>query len=146
VNGGFVCVDASVAVKWVLPEEQSAEALLLYQNAIDEGTQVVGPPHLPVEVANAIWRRGARRLLMIDEARQALSRFNELHVGLAIPSGLLVRSFDLAREFDAHAVYDATYVALAELLKCDLWTADAKLLNALGTKAPQVKWIGDYSP
>lgn len=144
MNGGEVCVDASVAVKWVLPEEHSEQALVLYEDAIESGQTVIGPPHLPVEVTNAIWRQVARGLMSNVEGREALSIFNRFQVALQIPGDLLERGFDIARQHKRPTVYDTLYVALAEIKGCTLWTADMKLLNALGKKASWVRWIGDY--
>ena len=59
----YVCVDASVAAKWVLPEEHRDKALTLYEDCQRIDTVVVAPPHLPIEVTNVIRRRVARRLI-----------------------------------------------------------------------------------
>jgi predicted nucleic acid-binding protein len=42
------------------------------------------------------------------------------------------------------STYDTVYHALAQLLDCEMWTADRKFHDATRTHAPQVKWIGDY--
>ena len=41
--------------------------------------------------------------------------------------------------FNLPATYDAHYLALAEWMEIDLWTADARLVNAL--KPFKVKWV-----
>jgi predicted nucleic acid-binding protein len=43
-------------------------------------------------------------------------------------------------------VYDATYLALAELRRCEFWTADERLLNRVKGTLSFVKWLGDYMP
>ncbi|MBI2955282.1 MAG: type II toxin-antitoxin system VapC family toxin [Chloroflexi bacterium] len=58
-----VCVDASVAAKWLLPEAYSAEALALLQGCRSSNIANVVPPHFPGEVVNIIRRRVARGLL-----------------------------------------------------------------------------------
>jgi predicted nucleic acid-binding protein len=42
------------------------------------------------------------------------------------------------------AAYDAYYLALAESLKADFWTADQRLTNAVAEKLPWVKCLGAY--
>jgi tetratricopeptide (TPR) repeat protein len=42
------------------------------------------------------------------------------------------------------AAYDAAYLALAEVEKCDLWTGDRAFYQAVKGESPRVKWIGDY--
>jgi predicted nucleic acid-binding protein len=40
--------------------------------------------------------------------------------------------------------YDSAYVALAESLSCELWTADRKLVQAaIKTGITWVRWLGD---
>jgi predicted nucleic acid-binding protein len=48
----------------------------------------------------------------------------------------------LADEHNLPAAYGAHDVALAELLGAALWTADRRLLRALGGRLPFVRWIG----
>ena len=57
-----VVVDASLAVKWVLPEPLSEEALLLAERWSEQGMRIVAPPHIHVEVANAIRKRVPREM------------------------------------------------------------------------------------
>jgi predicted nucleic acid-binding protein len=45
---------------------------------------------------------------------------------------------------DALTVYDAWYVALAELLGTELVTADKRLADARGPKCP-IRWLGEQS-
>jgi predicted nucleic acid-binding protein len=39
------------------------------------------------------------------------------------------------------AAYDVHYLALAELLGCELWTADEKFFNSVKKKKPQVRLL-----
>jgi predicted nucleic acid-binding protein len=50
----------------------------------------------------------------------------------------------LAKKFDRPAAYDSHYLALAEMLGCELWTGDRRLYNAVKDELPWVKWLGDY--
>ena len=60
------------------------------------------------------------------------------------PETLYDRALVLADQYRLPAVYDAHYVALSELLNATLWTADRRLLRALGGRLPYVHWIADY--
>lgn len=40
----MICIDSSVAAKWVLPEEFSHQALDLYEQTIQAGQDVIAPP------------------------------------------------------------------------------------------------------
>lgn len=50
----MICIDASVAAKWILREEWSEEARSLYRAAIGDDERLVAPPLLPVEVSNVL--------------------------------------------------------------------------------------------
>lgn len=74
-----------------------------------------------------------------------LNQFLAFPVTVLSPAVLSEEALTLACSHNLLAVYDAHYIALAQLLKCDLWTADQRLLRVLGGKLPFVKWIGDFS-
>jgi predicted nucleic acid-binding protein len=143
-----VVVDASVAVKWVLPEEHTDRAHALMAASIEARQRLVGPPHLPVEVINAIYQRRRRgepaQRLSEAEADQAVARFFAFPLELVYPPTLYAQAFGFARTHHLSNIYDSAYVVLAELLATTLWTADETLLNVLGNAAPWVRWIGAY--
>jgi predicted nucleic acid-binding protein len=94
------------------------------------------PPLLPSEVLKVRCqpqRTGKPTLL---EARLLLSRFLAVPISLRSPRRMYRRVLELADQYDLPAVYDAHYVALAELLGATFWTADQRLLRAMGTSLP----------
>jgi predicted nucleic acid-binding protein len=66
-----------------------------------------------------------------DDAGAALARWARLGVRRFAVVGLLARVWELRDNLTA---YDATYVALAEALACELVTADARLAQAPGPR------------
>jgi predicted nucleic acid-binding protein len=52
------------------------------------------------------------------------------------------RSLALAAELDIASAYDAHYLALAEELDCELWTADSRLYNAVRDRFPRIRMLG----
>lgn len=74
-----VLVDASLAVKWVIPEPDRDRALKLRTDAIRARRRVLSAPHFPGEVANAIYQRvrstDPDKHLNFSDAEQALTRF-----------------------------------------------------------------------
>ena len=141
---GYVCVDASVAAKWVLDESLSDTAADLYHESQAADVVLVGPPHMNTEVANAIWRRAARGEFDQVEAERLMQAFLGFVVEIVSLRGLHLAAMKVAGLFNRPAIYDAHYVALARMLDCDLWTADKRLLNALNGRLPFVKSLADY--
>ena len=140
----MICVDASLAAKWIIAEEYSDRALRLLATWVADGERICAPPLLTIEVTNIIRRRMLREGVTLPQAQRLLRQFLAFPVTAVNPAALYERALTLAVEHGLPAVYDAHYVALAELLGYELWTNDRRLLRALGGKLSFVKWIGDY--
>ena len=123
-------IDASVAFKWYVPEAGSGIALAL----LERPDELVAPELILIEVINAMWAR----LRGQDEFRRSIIAASEA-LPLALNSmhplaDLLPRSLDLAIELD-HALYDCSYLALAERMNSKLVTADAKFFRKVENSA-----------
>ena len=55
----------------------------------------------------------------------------------------LQRAIELALELRQRMPYDSHYLALAESLNCDFWTADRPFYRAAQPHHPRVQWIGN---
>lgn len=141
-------VDASVAVKWIFAEENSARALALLDAAATSGAMLVGPPILRGEVLNAVYQRARGRAgrdpLDFDLAEKALSNFLRVAPRIIEPPGLYERALEIAHASSMRATCDPVYVALAEAIGATMWTADAALLRSLGGAFPFVVSVADY--
>lgn len=145
----MICVDASVAAKWVFEEEYSKQAVTLAEDCRKTRQRLVAPALLPVEVSNVVRQRILRDQLSLADAEDALNRFLAFSVGVRPTTrrdheALSIRALRLAVKHDLPAVYDAQYLALAEMLECTLWTDDRRLLRLLDGKLDYLKWIADY--
>ena len=140
----MICVDASVAAKWIFPEEYSRQSAAIVRASTQTGERIVAPAVLIMEVTNTIRRRMLRDHISLSQASRLLGQFAAVPITIAGPEAFSERALALADSHKLPAVYDAYYVALAEQVGCELWTDDHRLLSALGGKLPFVKWIGDY--
>lgn len=143
----MICVDASLAAKWILPEERGDQAKALYRTTLQAGEPIVAPPLLAIELTSILRQRmrgpdGLSR----DEATDLLDDFLAFPIDTLNPEGLHRRALVFADTHGLPAAYDARYVALAELLGCDLWTDDQRLLRLVTGKLAFVRSIGDYGP
>ena len=143
-----VLVDASLAVKWVIPEADSDRADRLWADAAHARRPVLSAPHFPGEVANAIYQRARStdpaKHLGYPGAEEALERFLTYAVELSNPPGLIRAAFTFAHAHGLVGVYDALDVVLAQRLNVELWTADERLLRQLGGHAPWVRPLRDH--
>ena len=142
-HGSVQVVDASVGVKWLLLEDLTPHADALYRNSLRNGRLLYAPAVFPNEVTNAIYQWLRRGLTTNDKAQELVARFLGLTFVLRSPANLPQRAFTFARTHNLPSIYDSLYVVLAQDIGTELWTADQRLLYALGGAAPWVRWIGD---
>lgn len=137
-------VDASVALKWHLRDEQyipQADALF---RAFSLGeADLLAPSFIRYEVANALLVASKMGRIGLQVAQEQLQDF----LGLAIhqatdEDNLLTSALGLASSLDV-TVYDALYLALAAQSGSDLVTADRHLYDKVRNAFPQTTWVGD---
>ncbi len=139
-------VDASVAVKWLLPEPFSDQADRIL-NGWKAGTfQLVAPELLHLEVAGVLWKRVQRGEMLEQEASNLLLRFRADPMRVISDKLLAGRALTLALELRC-AVYDASYLALATAVRGTLVTADRRLAETAGgtTHGSRVRWLGRWA-
>ena len=135
------CVDASLVVAWLIPNQGSKavlEARVAYAQGEDE---YVGPPLLSVETVSVIRRLAFRGLLTEPQARALVDEFLDLDIATPSPPGLYLRAYQLAAQYGHAKAYDACYLALADLLSCELLTLDQRLYNAVAGDFPWIRLV-----
>ena len=140
-----VVIDASLAVKLIFNEEHSDEAKALTRSWADSEIVPIAPHLFPFEIANAIHKRVARGETNLRTAaglfRAVMAYVFELRAGPYLHE----RAIQLASQLNQGAVYDAHYLALAEALNCELWTADRRFTRAVQQVSENVHWIGEFT-
>ena len=121
----MIVVDASAALSALLNTGPARRTL---------ASEQLHAPHLiDSEVAHGLRRRVAAAQLGADAGWTVLDTFRRLGMTRYPVFALLDRVWELRDNLSA---YDASYVALAELLGCSLLTADARLSRAPGIRCP----------
>jgi predicted nucleic acid-binding protein len=125
-------VDASVVLKWFVPEVHSdaARRLLVLPH------EYVTPDLLFAEAANAIWKKARREELTPEEGQQLVADIRQIAVETVSCRALAEDAHALANA-TGRTVYDSTYIALAVRLNTRAITADDRLEAAL-KKIPTV--------
>jgi predicted nucleic acid-binding protein len=123
-------VDASVAVKWFVPEEDEGSALSL----LAPEHELHAPDLLTPEFGNTIWKKLRRGEMSPEEARTVINALPAVPLRNHSSRALLPAAFDIAVE-TSRTVYDSLYVSLAIALGTRLVTADGKFAKAL-SKTP----------
>lgn len=129
-------VDASVVVDWVAPDaDPNGPARRLLQRLAGNDEPIVAPRLLLEEVSNALLTGCRRARWNGSAADDAYSLLLRLPVGLIDDHGDRDRAWELARRYDEHPIYDMLYVAVAERIGADLYTADERLRRRLSRLA-----------
>lgn len=139
----LIVVDASIALKWQFEDEEfSPQAKAIRNDFLGRGvSKLVAPSIFSYELINGTitaLKRGR-----ISQENASTSLLNLLLVPVDLHPPPLDRTFALALEHQLSA-YDSSYVALAERLGAELWTADRLLYDTVMPSLQWVKWIGDY--
>ena len=137
-------LDASVAIKWYIPEILAAEARAFMSPRF----RMHVPSLFAVECANTLWKKVAQRH-ELDSARgrEILEELLAYPMQVHQSEGLVIVAYDLAHRVGAPklAVYDFVYLALAVALDCRLATADRLFYDAIQPTplATQLLWVAD---
>ena len=119
-------IDASIAVKWVIEEEGTPQALTLRRTA-----RLLAPELLVAECANILWKKARRNELSREEALLAARLLQTAAIELVPTRSLLAAATRIAIALD-HPAYDCLYLALAIENDCRFVTADERFLRKLG--------------
>ena len=133
-------VDASVAIKWFVPEIHSDAAARL----LDETHELLAPDLLLPEFGNILWKKVQRRQISLETSRQILQDFKAVTLQTYPSEPLLEPAVDMANSL-GRSVYDCFYLALAVTQRCQMITVDQKFYNALSTStfATNLLWVED---
>lgn len=140
---GYV-VDASVAIKWFLPEIHSEAALRV--KWLHNRLHV--PGFLTLELGNVIAKKIRRGELTRESGRTILKELRHLPLQRHADDRLFPAAYELALNTQ-QSLYDCLYLALAEAVEGRMVTADRKFYQALagGPFNQRLVWVEDvHSP
>ena len=130
MNSEMLVLDASTAVKAVLPNPLQAHCLALVQTFVD--VQPAAPALWVYETTSAIAKTFHFGEITEKEAIRALEKLNTLGVRLFdADAEQNLAAFEWTRRLKRASAYDSYYLVLAQTLECEFWTGDKRLFNAL---------------
>jgi len=138
-------VDASVAVRAVLPVEDKPLIQKRFESWHKSLSKIYAPAILLPEAVSVIRRGVFERWISEGEGQIAVEDVFRLGVEV-IPSDnqLCLAALAWAGRLGQSKAYDGFYLALAERLSAELWTADKRLRNRAGQLGVAwVRWIGE---
>jgi len=122
----LIVVDASVLANVVGDDEESGRTARQGLRGIDS---VAAPDLVDVETVAVLRKRWLATTISEQRFASAIADLERIDIERVPTLRLMRRAYELRSNVTP---YDASYVALAELLDCELWTADERLANAPG--------------
>ena len=120
-------VDASVALKWIVLEDDSGAAMELLGR-----DDLAAPDLLLIELGDALWNKKRQGELDGGETLPIRLALAASLVNLVNDASIIPAALDLAVTLD-HTIYDCVYLALAVQTEDVLITADRKFVNKVLT-------------
>jgi predicted nucleic acid-binding protein len=135
-------VDASVAAKWLLEEENSLDAAQLLDNTY----HLHAPDYMFVEIDNLLCKRVRRKDIHVDKAREVRAAVRGFDIEVHSFEVLIDMAWEIALKSGC-SIYDALYVALAVMLDIQVVTADRKMYDRLrtGKWKDNVLWVDKFA-
>ena len=135
-------VDASVAVKWLVAEDDSEVA----EELATSGHDLHAPRLMASEVANAIWRKARMGEIERRAAGILLADVPDMPVHWGADESVAADAMRLALALD-HPIYDCMYLALAHRIGAVMLTADRRFANAvtLTEHGESILTLADYA-
>ena len=136
----IVIVDASVAAKWFIAEENANAALEL----LGKPYELHAPDLLFLEVDNVLCKLIRRGLLFEDEGFDIHNKILTFPIRSYPSQNFREEAFHMAIE-TKRSIYDCLYLALAEALDGRMVTADGKFFQAISSSplGDRMLWVED---
>lgn len=135
-----VVIDANVAIALAIALPYSASATQQMKLWQDNGTELFVPMLWGYEVITVMRKTVVAGMITADDASKALDLIFKLNIQLIpLTAQFYQATFEWAARLNQSQAYDAAYLALAEQLGAEFWTADKRLAD----RAQQLKvgWV-----
>ena len=126
----MIVIDASVLANAIADDGADGERA---RSDVRSAGEVAAPDLVDVETVAVLRRRWLAGSLTADRFRTAIGDLELLEVDRYPALPFMRRAYELRHNVSA---YDASYIALAELLGCELVTGDRRLAASPGPRCP----------
>lgn len=136
-------VDANILIAFGLADEplhrQAKHMLSAWRTS---GERLTAPRLFRSEITAVVRKAVYQQRLTPEQGRSMLARLLLYPVEFYDDDGLLKEAYDRAVRFNHPRAYDTQYMALAERLDCEFWTADERLVNSTQGQFNRIRWLG----
>lgn len=138
-------IDASVVIKFYVPEILSDKAVEALSRVTDGELVLYAPDLVYPETGNILWKKQRRRELTSEEVDEVANAIIALPMIIESSKPIIPLAVSIAM-LSGITVYDAMYVAIARIYETKMITADKKLTDTLSKTEfkNDVMWLGTW--
>lgn len=133
------CIDTSVWIPYLIPETLQPQARSLIVPLLTSNVRLVAPVFVWVEVGSVLRKKVRLGAITSAQAEGFYDDFCQMPVDYLDSDTIRVKTWTIAKQFSLATLYDAAFLAVAELEEAEFWTADQSLLNTLTPRPAYVK-------
>ena len=139
-----VVIDANLALALAIRLPYSETVHQRMESWQSENVELIAPVLWEYECVSGLRRAATLGLITAQEAETLVDELLGLEINCIAPSSdLHKKALGWAAEIGQAKAYDAQYLALAEEFHAEFWSADRRLVNAVGDKCDWVHWIDE---
>lgn len=142
----YAVLDSGILLATIQTETYTQHAKVLLKRLSEQGMTFAAPNLLRYELIAVTRKWVHRELATPEKAQNALDTLLSYPIELYFDEDLLRRGYQLATELHRPTAYDTQYLAVAERLSCDFWSADGRLFNAVKDQFANIHWLGNIEP
>ena len=143
MDDSVTCLDTGVIIKFLIveePVELSEVASELMRQTVANG-RIIMPAFAWAETGSVLRKKVRQGFLEPQQAAALWEGFSQLPIDFIDTDELRARAWQIADEYDFSTLYDAGFLACAEIAGEDgspvaFWTADMALIRSLGPHRP----------
>lgn len=136
------CIDTSVWIPYLVPESLQPQARNLIAPLLTSEVRLVAPAFAWAEVGSVLRKKVRLGLITATQAGEFYHDFCQMPVDYLDSDAIRTRTWAIAEQFSLATLYDAAFLAVAELESAEFWTADQSLLNTLTPCPAYVQHLG----
>lgn len=136
-------IDASLTIKAILPNPDLDRCQSVLAHL--QESQLVAPALWVYEITSTFSKAVYWGQISLDEGRDALHHALDLGVQIIPPDEVQsMLAFEWTLRLKRASAYDSFYLAIAEALQSEFWTADRRLSQAMRNDKPAwLHWVGE---
>lgn len=142
-----VVVDANILIAFALADEPlHTQAKLILSAWKNDREHLTAPRLFRSEITAVTCKVVYQGRMSAEQGRAMLANLLIYPVEFHEDDALLKEAYEIAVRFNRPRAYDSQYMALADRLQCDLWTADERLVNSVQAQFSRIHWLGNWTP